>query len=411
MAELPEPVQRTLAKGVAAYVRATPPTELPPAVAALKKTVQTPKGLGRHREQLLAVLEDDALRALVLEWIEDGKPPLSKPELEALKLASERPEGWRDRLSATAESAAPAAKQDGSAKVRALEEKLEREREAHRKAREEVKRVKESGRVATKAERDRSLRLDEEVSRLREGIQERDSDLQAERAALARALKEVERLKRKLRADVDGLREQLKKIRDENRDLKKKVTAMEREARDLAKSKATSPAKTTAAEPAQPKGPRRALKVPKGRLADAPESLEEWLRAENVTLLVDGYNVTRSESGYGHLSLEQQRDRLRNELKRLANRTKVQTVLVWDGADVAPGTKRLSSGHLTEEYSAPDRSEGGTDKDRADRHIVALLRDMPAYPAIVVTNDRALQEQATAEGATIATSAQLLSLL
>lgn len=413
MAELPEAVQRTLAKGVAAYVRATPSTELPPGVAALKKTVQTPKGLGRHRGQLLAVLEDDALRARVLEWIEDGKPPLSKAELEALKLASERPEGWSDRLSETAKRAAPAAKKEPDAALRAVEEKLEREREAHRKAREEVKRVKESGRVATKAERDRSLRLDEEVSKLRDGIRERDSDLQAERAALARAQKEVERLKRKLRSDVDGLREQLKKVRDENRDLKKKITSMEREARDAAKPKPkpNPPAKTAAAEPAQPKGPRRALKVPKGRLADAPESLEEWLRADNVTLLVDGYNVTRSESGYGHLSLEQQRDRLRTELKRLANRRKVQTVLVWDGADVAPGTKRLSSGYLTEEYSEPDRTEAGTDKDRADRHIVALLRNMPPYPAIVVTNDRALQDQAAAHGATIATSPQLLSLL
>lgn len=409
MIELPEAVRRTLAKGVAGYVRSTPATELPPNLAALKKTVQTPKGLGRHRDQLLAVLEDAALRALVLEWLEAGKPPLSKPEVAALKLATERPEGWADRLAETAPATTPP-KAEPPRQVRELEEKLEREREAHRKAREEVKRVKESGRVATKAERDRSLRLDEEVSNLRNAVRERDSDLQAERSALARALKEVERLKRKMRSDVDALREQVKKLRDENRDLKKEVTALEREARDAAKPKPDP--KPAAPQPARERtGPRPVLKVPKGRLEDAPETLESWLRATAVTLVVDGYNVTHSETGYGNLSLEQQRDRLRSELKRLANRTKVPTVLVWDGADVAPGTKRLSSGHLTEEYSKPDRSGKGTEKDRADRHIVALLKKMPPDPVILVTNDRGLQKEAKTENATIATSPQLLSLL
>ena len=408
MAELPEPVHRMLAKGVAGYVRATTATELPPNLAAMKKTVQTPKGLTRHRDQLLAVLEDDALRALVLEWLEDGKPSLSRSEIAALKLATERPEGWIDRLAEMAPAPAPS-KKEPSAAVRALEEKLEREKEAHRKAREEVKRVKEAGRVATKAERDRSLRLDEEASNLRVAVRERDSDLQAERTALARALKEVERLKRKLRADVDGLREQLKKVRDENRDLKKRIAALERDAREAAKPAPRS--KPVASAAPVRKGTRSQLKVPKGRLEDAPETLDEWLRTPNVTLLVDGYNVTHSEDGYGHLALEQQRDRLRNELKRLANRLKVQTVLVWDGAEVAPGTKRLSAGYLTEEYSQPDRSGKGTEKDRADRHIVALLNEMPPDPVVVVTNDKGLQDGVRAHRATIATSPQLLALL
>lgn len=405
---LPEQARRTLAKGVAGFVRATAATELPPNLAALKKTVQTPKGLIRHRDQLLDVLEDDALRALVLQWLEDGKPPLSKSEVAALKLATERPEGWIDRLAETVPAPAPA-KKESSVALRTLEEKLEREKEAHRKAREEVKRVKEAGRVATKTERDRSLRLDEEVSRLRDAVRERDSDLQAERSALARTSKEVERLKRKLRADVDGLREQLKKVRDENRDLKKKVVALERNAREAAKPaprpKPEAPAASTR------RRSRFELKAPKGRLEDAPETLDAWLRTPGVTLLVDGYNVTHSEDGYGHLALEQQRDRLRTELKRLANRLKVQTLLVWDGADVAPGTKRLTAGYLTEEYSEPDRSGKGTEKDRADRHIVALLKDMPPDPVVVVTNDKGLQDAARAHKATIATSPQLLSLL
>ena len=408
---LPEGAARTVAKGVAAYVRATPTTELPPGLAALKKTVQTPKGEGRHRAQLLAVLEDEALRALVLEWLEDGKPPLTKTEVETLKLASERPEGWLDRLSEKTK-AAPAARPEVDPQVAELERKLEREKEAHRKAREEAKRAKEAERRAIKVERGRSLRLDEEVSDQKRLLGELTEDLKRAQADAMKAQKENERLKRKARSDVDGLRQQVRKLRDENRDLKKQLTDIEREVAAKAKAKATAKKKQAAAQPAPKReGPRTVLKVPKGRLEDAPETLDAWLQTPAVTLLVDGYNVTRSGSGFGHLTLEQQRDRLRDLLKKLSNRLKVPTVLVWDGGEVAPGTKRLSSGYLTEEYSEPDRSGTGTDKDRADRHIVELLKQMPPDPVVLATNDKGLQEEAGGQRATIASSDQLLALL
>lgn len=405
---LPEGAQRTVAKGVAAYLRATPATELPPALASLKKTVQTSKGEGRHRARLLAVLDDDALRALVVEWLEDGKPSLSKEEVETLKLAAERPGGWMDRLAEKAKPVRSGSKKS-SADVADLERKLEREKEAHRKAREEAKRAKEAERAAIKVERGRSLRLDEEVSQQKQQMNELGEDLRRAQADASKAQKENERLKRKARSDVDGLRQQVRKLRDENRDLKKKLGDLEKEA--AAKAKASSPKKSAAKAESKSSGPRSVLKVPKGRLEDAPETLEAWLQAPGVTLLVDGYNVTRSASGFPQLSLEQQRDRLRDLLKKLSNRLKLPTVLVWDGGEVAPGTKRPTSGYLTEEYSEPDRSGSGTDKDRADRHIVELLKEMPQEPVVLATNDRGLQEEAREQRATIASSDQLLKLL
>lgn len=408
MDALPEAAERALTKGIAAYLRATNATELPPGLAALKKTVQTPKSLARQRERLLAVLDDDALRALVLEWLEEGKPPLSRSEIATLRLAAERSQGWSDRLAAMGEpKPAPAKAAGAEAQLRDLMAKLEREKEAHRKAREDVKRVKESGRVATKTERERSLRLDEEVTTLRSSIHERDADLREARTAAERAQKEIERLKRKARSDVDRLKEQQRKLREQNRELKQKLQEAERAASE--ERRATAGPKKPVAK-ASPSGPRRVLEVPKGRLEDAPETLEEWMTTANVTLVVDGYNVTHSATGFGNLGLEQQRTRLRDVLKKLSNRTKVPTVLVWDGGVVAPGTKRRSSGYLTEEYSAPDRSGSGTEKDRADRHIVELLKAMAPHPVIVVTNDKGLQDEARAERATIATSDQLLSL-
>ena len=405
---LPEGAARTVAKGVAAYVRATPATELPPALASLKKTVQTAKGEGRHRARLLAVLDDEALRALVLEWLEEGKPALSRPEVETLKLAAERPEGWMDRLAERSKPAAAGPKEPAP-DVAGLKRKLEREKEAHRKAREEAKRAKEAERAAIKVERSRSLRLDEEVGEQRRQVGELSEDLRRAQADASKYQKENERLKRKARSDVDGLRQQIRKLRDENRDLKKRLNDLERDI--AAKAKAAAPKKTPAKTATKKSGPRTALTVPKGRLEDAPETLDAWLKTPGITLLVDGYNVTRSHSGFGHLGLEQQRERLRELLKKLSNRLKTTTVLVWDGGEVAPGTKRPKAGYLTEEYSEPDRSGTGTDKDRADRHIEQLLKDLPLDPVVLATNDRGLQDEAREQGATIASSDQILALL
>jgi rRNA-processing protein FCF1 len=70
---------------------------------------------------------------------------------------------------------------------------------------------------------------------------------------------------------------------------------------------------------------------------------------------------------------------------------------------VPPGTRRLERGAVAVEYSSPD--------EVADDHLVAMLEAAPAAPAVLVTNDRDLQERAGALGATIATSQQLLALI
>ena len=413
MKDLPADVAGALAKGVAAYVRATPASELPPPLAPLQKTAQTQKGLARRRTRLLAVLEDDALRALILEWLEDSKPPLSKTEVAALKLATERPEGWKQRLNdLSTPKKKTASSSDLSPRLRALEERLAKEKEAHRKAKEDVRAAREDGLHKIRAERARSLRLDEEVTTLRATERDWQAESSAQTKRADRLDKTLERERRKTRSDLESLREQVKQLRGENRDLKKRLAEAEAE-------KAAAPETARGSKPAAkaprarsaPAGPRPRLKASKGRLEDDPATLDEWLSAADVRLVVDGYNVTRSRSGFGRLDLEQQRSRLREMLKAFSNRRRVQVVLVWDGGEVPPGTKRMSTRYLTEEYSEPDRSVAGTDKDRADRHIVGLLRKMPAHPVVVATNDKALQEASARERATIATSDQLLALL
>ena len=407
MTDLPADVAASVAKGVAAYLHATPATELPASLTPLKKTTQTGKGLTRHRARLLAVLEDDALRALITEWLEDSKPRLTKDELSALKLAAERPEGWRDRLTEKSKKNTTAAP-DLSPKMKELEEKLAREKEAHRKTKEEVRAAKEDGLNKIRVERARSLRLDEEVSALRDSQRDWKGEAAAQTTKADRLEKTLERERRKAKADLEALREQAKQLRSENRDLKKRLAELEK-ASSVASGR-PKVRKAAAPEP-EPSGPRFQLKAPKGRLADDPASLEEWLTVDHVTLVVDGYNVSRSPNGFPQLSLEQQRSRLREMLKTFSNRRRVQVILVWDGGEVPPGTKRMSTRYLTEEYSEPDRSGTGEDKDRADRHIIERLKKLPAYPVVLATNDKALQEAAVGQRATIATSDQLLALL
>lgn len=409
MNDLPADVASALAKGVAAYVHATPATELPASLAPLKKTTQTAKGLTRHRAQLLGVLEDETLRALIVEWLEDSKPRLTKQEVAALKLAAEQPEGWRDRLLETSKKKG-ADVPDLTPKLRELEDKLAREKEAHRKTREEVRAVKEDGLNKIRVERARSLRLDEEVTALRDSQRDWKSEAAAQTSKSERLEKTLERERRKAKADIESLRAQVKQLRDENRELKKRIAETEKAAAAPARPK-PSGSQVPAPPKGEPQGPRRSLKAPKGRLDDDPETLDEWLEADEVTLIVDGYNVSHSPGGFPQLALEQQRSRLREMLKTFSNRRKVQVVLVWDGGEVPPGTKRVKTRYLTEEYSEPDRSGRGTEKDRADRHIVERLKELPPHPVVLATNDRGLQDAAGKLGATIATSDQLLALL
>jgi hypothetical protein len=58
---------------------------------------------------------------------------------------------------------------------------------------------------------------------------------------------------------------------------------------------------------------------------------------------------------------------------------------------------------VTVEYSRPD--------ELADDHLIALLETERPGPAVLVSNDRALQQKAAGAGATIASSEQLLALI
>jgi predicted RNA-binding protein with PIN domain len=68
-----------------------------------------------------------------------------------------------------------------------------------------------------------------------------------------------------------------------------------------------------------------------GRVQDVA-ALDRLLALPNVHLIVDGYNITKT--GFPELSLADQRDRLVNRLSALAARTGAEVTVVFDGAGV-----------------------------------------------------------------------------
>ena len=221
----------------------------------------------------------------------------------------------------------------------------------------------EQSRAKSAGETDRADRAQETVSRLR-------SEEHSERAHDHRRL---ELLLTTVEGGVAGLRREL-----------------------ALRGGGLDPAETVAAELTgrRPGGGRPAERT------DEPQRLQSWLRLPAAHLIVDGYNV--SKSGFGDLTLENQRDRLSRLLSGLAARTSVDITLVFDGATViAPPPARRGVRVMF--------SPAGV---LADDVIADLVAAEPTGRVVVVaTTDAELVRRVSGRGARTTPSATLLSLL
>ena len=405
MEDLPEDVASSLVRGIGAYVRATPAPELTPRLRPLKRT-STPKALDARRAAVLDTLEDGATRGRILEWVQDGKKALKSDEREALKLACERPEGWLERLRALSrfEERPPRPHEPRP------DDAAQRQVERLRRARDELRKERDELRGELNVERARLAEAERQISALQGALARSQTSVEQLQSQLARAHQDVDRERRRsrrveadARAIKSGLQAELRTARAELRQRQAKARASG--GGSSATSGRASP-KTTSPR----RGPRKPLVAPKGLLDTAPEALERWLETENIHLLVDGYNVAKAPGGFGDLELADQRDRLVDELTRLARRKKIDATVVFDGSSVPSGAIRRRRGPVRVEYSRP-AEEGHAETDRADDHLIALLEALPPYPVVLATSDRTLQRRAQELGATIATAEQLLSLL
>lgn len=397
---VPEAAVPVVVRGLGAYMRAAPALDLPADVRRLRNFHQ--KMLMAHAGEVVAMLEDEAVRALVLQWLDDGEHGLPKKGERALRLAVERPDGWTDELEALGGEARPATKGRGAEK---LQEALLREAGRTAAAKEEARRVKEASRRSLEEERASVRELRKELDAARRAIDAGAAEAERARSEAEQARSDLEKVERKAKKDVAAAKAAQQDATAQLRATRKELSAARRRISRLeeALEKATRPKPERAPAGGRPRGPRRPLPVPAGRLDDDPMTLDAWLDAPGVHLLVDGYNVAKSPGGFPDLDLQPQRERLLEGLERLALRKQVPTTVVFDGSDVGPGKSRLARTRVRVEYS---RSA-----ETADDHLVAKLAALPPHPVVLATSDRELQERAAAEGATIATSGQLLELM
>lgn len=405
--ELPEPVTAALVRGLGAYIRAAPVAELPASARRLRGF--RPQALRPHSKALVQLLDEEGFRAKVAEWLRDTKkPPLSKADVDLLRLATERPEGWADRLDAAAPpepavSAPPAPAAVGDA--------IERERVKVKRARDEARRAKDEARRLGEEATARAVELRRAIEDLEVRLERAEEAARGAASAAEEARRSLERERRKARRDAERATKERDQLEKTLKDWKRRTRELQARLDTLA-SDAKPPRKLDDAgrdrDAGEPRGAparrrRRPLAVPKGRFEDDPETLDEWLAAPDVVMVVDGYNVSKAEGGFGELELPDQRDRVVQEVARVARRKSIAAIVVFDGSEVPPGTSRRLRGPVTVEYSRPDES--------ADDHIVALVEGLPPVPVVVVTNDRELQARVAELDATVARSTQLLGLI
>jgi predicted RNA-binding protein with PIN domain len=123
--------------------------------------------------------------------------------------------------------------------------------------------------------------------------------------------------------------------------------------------------------------------------ADDPARLDQLLALPKVHLLVDGYNVTKT--GYGDVSLEQQRSRLVRGLGGLAAQTGAEVTAVFDGAERMVGLPPAPRG-----VRVLFSRKGET----ADELIRRLVRAEPAgRPVVVISSDKEVADGVRRHGA------------
>ncbi|MDQ3962570.1 MAG: NYN domain-containing protein [Actinomycetota bacterium] len=382
-------IESALLRGVGAYLRDVPRNELPTRLRPLAGRHQ--KMLVARKEQVLGALEDEAFRALVVQWLDDD-PPLARADAQLLRIAAERSDGWEGALASKVVKPArrtPVRKPNQGHEV-------EREKEKARRARDEARKVRKEADRALKAAHARIASLEQELTVAREELVTTRKKLQSATKESARSRAELDRETRKARRRVGDAEKDAKTAR---KDLSRALKAVQKKSDSAPPRRSSSRTETAAAEPKK----RKPLSVPKGRLEDAPETLQSWLEHDHAHLLVDGYNVSKAPGGYGDLELDNQRERVIQEVQKLARRYSVAATIVFDGSEIPPGASRRARGPVAVEYSRAG--------EIADDHLIAKLEALPKHPVIVVTNDRELQGRARALGATIATSNQLLGLI
>ncbi|MBF4160553.1 NYN domain-containing protein [Nocardioides acrostichi] len=406
--DLPEPVRArvvALSAGVLPEVVSLPPGLK--RIASFAPARRAKLGGGA----LIEALADSDLRERVAHQLHGVDPGQGDDAVGAAARAwLLRPEGWRTRLEAGAETVAE------------REQGLEEQRESQ--LRDRVATLEQQLRDVRAAHRDEIQDLRAEVTKLRRRLGEsRSGEREATRAVEA-ASREAQRARASAEAELEAQRREVRQMRAEveRRDAEARAGRRhERAERDEATLRARLLLDTVLDATA---GLRRELGLPTSettpgerieaevaaasgsggtsRAVDTPAMLEQYLALPRARLVVDGYNVTKS--AWPASSLEAQRTRLLLGIAPLVVRTRAETTVVFDAADATARPPVAPPRGVRVLFSPPGVI--------ADEVIGDLVEAEPAGRVVlVVSDDGEVRARAAAAGARPVAAAALAGLL
>jgi YacP-like NYN domain-containing protein len=291
-----------------------------------------------------------------------------------------------------------------------------------RKLRDEVRQLRE--RVRAERARGKQVAADAaadaaaQIAELRHTLRERTRELRAAEKERDVALAELTRAREELARAQSAHESELRRMRSRLGDAERGAEAARRETRaerDLDTARlwllvdtlvaAASGVRRELSLPAPTMRPGDTLdsaasgSVPRRQVGDVA-ALDQVLALPNAHLIVDGYNVTKS--GYGELSLVQQRDRLLTGLAPLHAQSGVEITVAFDGGTRPPAQPPVPRG-LRVLFSE------GEIADDLIRRLVAA--EPPGRPVVVVSSDGEVVRDTARDGAWTVPSAVLLARL
>ncbi|MEV0589235.1 NYN domain-containing protein [Nonomuraea sp. NPDC050310] len=423
---LPEQVRLNVVDLAAQVLGSAPAAAIPPPLRGIAR-FDPRKRAKLGGAPIAAQLENDKeFRELVAEAVEKGwpelaaslaegtVPPAADPVLVAAAAYLIRPPGWPQMVeSARADLEQVAAAAEGSAQEQtvvrlreqvaalksAAKEEAERLREQLKAARAEnsdLRRKLHESRERAKAADRRAEELEQEAQEARSLAASAGSSGEAELRRLKERLHDVERqLEASRRAAREGrsiedarIRVLLDALQDASAGLRRELalpTTIHRPADSV-----------TGLAPGTPKVAARAL------ADDDPQLFDQIVALPQVHLIIDGYNVTKT--GYGTLTLADQRARLMTGLAGLVAQTRIEVTVVFDGAELNAHVAVNAPRGVRVLFSQPG--------EIADDLIRQLVRAEPPGRAVaVVSSDREVAESVRKMGARPVPSALLLRRL
>jgi predicted RNA-binding protein with PIN domain len=450
-APVPEPLLVPLIEAAADTLRSLDASDVPAALRQLQSFDRRGFLHGPAPRQVRRVLErDEGFREQVIERF--GERPEVKGFVEEWRVddaftIAEAADARGDLalLASTLWAMQPAGYEYGLGVVHAQYERR-RHDDAHtddvqahareRDAAEEARRRSDAARIAAEADRERveqELREERRARRTREDEARADAaaatrtaqglaaQLDQAQAALQsagdRAAREARRAQ-ELEDDVRALRSDLEAARaarprpppayvpartpapDHARRLATELDTLSRRVADAV----AQPTPATGGRAKAPRAPaRRAVPdLPAGVIADTVTGAEAMLRTHGVTLVVDGYNV--SKRAWPDATPSEQRERLALALAALHARSGCSSTLVFDGDSTATGTPVLRRRGLRVLFSAAG--------EEADDVVVREVQQLSKrVPVVVASSDAWVREHAEEEGAVVIGAETLLAAL